>query len=463
MAAIPYTIINKGETVIITLNFTFSTPAGVELHADFSSIKSGESTDFTGTVYSITGLHLDPLETTTFSVDYTALSGVPGVVNGSIDIEGLSRFGDSDKLVGTIITLIAPPPIDTTNISVAPTTGTYSINLGSSDGPPRTGPPPPPPIAPVADFVGEPLSGFAPLTVNFTDLSTNTPTGWFWSFGNGQTSYDQNPSVTYGPTESRTFNVSLSVFNEGGSDSEIKNAYINVTVWPLYVDYRLQQTEMSGQEIAAYGDAVSSPGPRPDLPNYTATGVNPCDYPITNRPEFIFMVAGYTGLVKLKRYSLFYPYAQWGTIFDTNIPEEQLLYTGNYDNVVPLAQQYFAGYIPTPIPIDGTEYFMGTNYVSVYTNNFTMYYITCPGGVDPDVGPYPSFNSISMSGTQSRHYLTPQEFVTLIGVSTSVTVTHLASGQTKNYNLDFDNIMWAGGSDDGYDMLGYRLRYMPES
>jgi PKD repeat protein len=39
----------------------------------------------------------------------------------------------------------------------------------------------PPP--PVAAFSGIPTSGTAPLTVQFTDESTNTPTGWAWFFG----------------------------------------------------------------------------------------------------------------------------------------------------------------------------------------------------------------------------------------------------------------------------------------
>ena len=42
-------------------------------------------------------------------------------------------------------------------------------------------------IAPVADFSAEPRDGTAPLSVSFTDLSTNEPTSWDWEFeGVGQ-------------------------------------------------------------------------------------------------------------------------------------------------------------------------------------------------------------------------------------------------------------------------------------
>jgi len=37
--------------------------------------------------------------------------------------------------------------------------------------------------APVANFTGTPLAGPAPLMVNFTDLTTNSPVSWAWFFG----------------------------------------------------------------------------------------------------------------------------------------------------------------------------------------------------------------------------------------------------------------------------------------
>jgi uncharacterized delta-60 repeat protein len=40
-----------------------------------------------------------------------------------------------------------------------------------------------PPPAPVANFTGTPTFGRPPLTVSFTDLSSNYPTGWAWFFG----------------------------------------------------------------------------------------------------------------------------------------------------------------------------------------------------------------------------------------------------------------------------------------
>lgn len=86
---------------------------------------------------------------------------------------------------------------------------------------------PPLPDPPVANFVGSPTSGSPPLTVNFTDLSSGSPTSWSWDFGDGVgTSTAQNPSYTY--TSVGTYTVSLTVTNAYGSDDEVKTAYINV-------------------------------------------------------------------------------------------------------------------------------------------------------------------------------------------------------------------------------------------
>jgi serine protease len=80
--------------------------------------------------------------------------------------------------------------------------------------------------APVADFSGSPTTGDAPLTVNFTDLSTNNPTSWSWTFGDGGTSTVQNPSYTY--NTAGTYNVALTATNDYGSGSTTKTGYITV-------------------------------------------------------------------------------------------------------------------------------------------------------------------------------------------------------------------------------------------
>ncbi len=83
------------------------------------------------------------------------------------------------------------------------------------------------PAAPVADFSADVTSGSKPLTVKFTDQSVGSITSWFWEFGDGETSSDQNPSHTY--TNGGDFTVSLTITGPGGSDDDVKADYIHVT------------------------------------------------------------------------------------------------------------------------------------------------------------------------------------------------------------------------------------------
>lgn len=83
---------------------------------------------------------------------------------------------------------------------------------------------------PVADFEGDPVTGAAPLSVEFTDLSTNGPTEWLWDFGDGDTSTDQNPIHEY--QDPGTYTVELNVSNLEGVDDEVKVDYVTVGETP---------------------------------------------------------------------------------------------------------------------------------------------------------------------------------------------------------------------------------------
>ncbi|RMG31705.1 MAG: T9SS C-terminal target domain-containing protein [Bacteroidetes bacterium] len=87
---------------------------------------------------------------------------------------------------------------------------------------------------PVADFSASALSVCLGDAVNFTDLSTNTPSSWNWSFSPASVSYlngthagSQHPVVQFDAPGS--YSVSLTAANAGGADTETKNAYIQVS------------------------------------------------------------------------------------------------------------------------------------------------------------------------------------------------------------------------------------------
>jgi hypothetical protein len=79
---------------------------------------------------------------------------------------------------------------------------------------------------PSADFTSNITNGTAPLGVAFSDASTNTPTMWNWSFGDGTFSDARNPEKTY--ASAGNFTVNLTVENAYGTNTLSKTGYITI-------------------------------------------------------------------------------------------------------------------------------------------------------------------------------------------------------------------------------------------
>ncbi|MBC7448913.1 MAG: T9SS type A sorting domain-containing protein, partial [Hymenobacteraceae bacterium] len=89
------------------------------------------------------------------------------------------------------------------------------------------------PVAPVANFSASATSVTNGTVVTFTDLSTNLPSSWLWSFSpntvtfvNGTSATSRNPQITF--TSGGCYTVSLTVTNPAGSDTETKPNYVCV-------------------------------------------------------------------------------------------------------------------------------------------------------------------------------------------------------------------------------------------
>lgn len=83
--------------------------------------------------------------------------------------------------------------------------------------------------APVADFSGTPTTLTAGGSVNFTDLSSGSPSAWQWTFTGGtpgSSALQSPPAITYNTPG--TYPVKLKVTSAGGVDSITKVGYIQV-------------------------------------------------------------------------------------------------------------------------------------------------------------------------------------------------------------------------------------------
>ena len=71
------------------------------------------------------------------------------------------------------------------------------------------------PPVPVPRFTASPASGYAPLTVRFTNRTPGTVDSWLWDFGDGTTSTQANPTHVY--TQVGNYTVTLSGTNLNGT------------------------------------------------------------------------------------------------------------------------------------------------------------------------------------------------------------------------------------------------------
>jgi serine protease len=179
--------------------WSFQLPAGgdVTFHLEASRAANGEGDDYLFE-YSTDGAIWNTLATVTSTTDQTYTIGL-GTVSGPVTV----RVTDTDRSWGNIA-------LDALFVDY------MAFEVGDAQ-----------PQPPTANFSGEPTSGDAPLTVQFTDASTGDPTSWSWTFGDGATSTARNPQHIYQAPGSYT--VSLTASNALGSDAETKNGYITAT------------------------------------------------------------------------------------------------------------------------------------------------------------------------------------------------------------------------------------------
>lgn len=142
----------------------------------------------------------------------------------------LSRTGSADIPVSNVVVVSSTKITCDFDLTAAVPGGTaWDVIVTNPNGPSGTLPKAFTIVAlpPVAAFSGTPLSGKAPLTVVFTDASTNFPDTWNWSFGDGAFSTLQNPTHTY--LAQGNYSVSLTVSNDAGSNTLTKTGYVNVS------------------------------------------------------------------------------------------------------------------------------------------------------------------------------------------------------------------------------------------
>ena len=110
----------------------------------------------------------------------------------------------------------------------------------------------------VAAFSVDADSGYAPLTVNFSDLSTGNPTAWAWDFDNDGTidNTTQNPQHVY--NQPGVYSVSLTVSTGTDQNSVTMNNLISVTSQNVSADFQADIVNGNAPLIVSFTDMSSN-------------------------------------------------------------------------------------------------------------------------------------------------------------------------------------------------------------
>ncbi|MFN7670945.1 MAG: PKD domain-containing protein, partial [Planctomycetota bacterium] len=139
---------------------------------------------------------------------------------------------------------------------------------------------------PTAAFTASVSAGVAPLSVTFTDASTESPTSWAWDFQNDGVvdSTAQNPTFTY--TTPGVYTVRLVATNEAGSGEVVQTSAINAFT-PVTANFT--RTPTSGTTPLLVSFTNTSVGATSFAWDFQNDGV--VDSTATN-PTFTYTVAG---------------------------------------------------------------------------------------------------------------------------------------------------------------------------
>jgi len=146
-------------------------------------------------------------------------------------------------------------------------------------------------LPPVVDFTSDTNYLLQGTSVQFTDLTTGNPAiSWAWSFpgASPNTSDLQNPIVTY--TDYGTFNVSLTVTNADGTDTETKNAYMTVEqVLAPETNFEANQVEIIEGDMIDFTDLTTN---EPTAWSWSFEGGTPETSEEQNPDSVTYMIPG---------------------------------------------------------------------------------------------------------------------------------------------------------------------------
>ncbi len=223
----PASVIDNDDEQTITYNRESVSGSDINVEISLTTTNLAGCDSETETENEVVEKRSDPV-VADFNVSATSLQYPDTIVtltNTSTGADSYEwNFGNGDESTSA-------GPIDYAYSS----TGTFSITLTASDEyceDDKSTSVTIQPAEPSVDFEADVVEGCTPFVVNFTNLSTGTVSGeYFWEFGDGNTSREDNPTHTY--QAQGVYTVTLRGENSlGTQDEEEKLEYLEVIGTP---------------------------------------------------------------------------------------------------------------------------------------------------------------------------------------------------------------------------------------
>jgi len=115
-------------------------------------------------------------------------------------------------------------------------------------------------VFPVADFSANPMTGYAPLSIQFTDLSQNAASR-SWDFNNDGTADSSDASPVYTYTAPGTYTASLTVNNANGTNSKTASIIVlDTSSKPNIRDLKQKSTAANIGQTPEQKESGDTPG-----------------------------------------------------------------------------------------------------------------------------------------------------------------------------------------------------------
>ena len=189
-------------TFDVTLEVSNAAGSAVATEVDFITIENNATADFSSTIDGLTATFVNnSTNGDTFAWDFGDDTGTSNALNPSYTY--------------------ATDGVYTVTLTVTNACGSVSFSDDITIITP-----------PTAGFTATNTNGCAPLTVQFTDQSSENTTSYQWTFAGGtpSSSTDQNPTVVYGTAG--VYDVTLVVSNSAGSDTFTQTSFVTVNDVP---------------------------------------------------------------------------------------------------------------------------------------------------------------------------------------------------------------------------------------